>query len=912
MLLYAAHHDEPTERATSSRRFESCYWGKAQPRDPGGPAWHPLAYHSLDVAAAMDALLDVRPRLLAAVADIAGLSLVEARRMLCFVAAVHDLGKFGDDFQIKVPHLWQGRASYLAERRHAEPPRGSGHGVLGAAIWARLTDGGAEGEFAPLRRVRAWALAAFAHHGRPVDGVRLELADLISDTALADATAFLRLVSRLFPPPAVPVASQAARRSAWIVAGLAILADWLGSNQTWFPYRSPDLTAENYWPIAREQAARAVRESGLAEGSVAPSFGLADALGGAGPTPPDPTPLQAWAAEQSFAAPSLVILEDLTGSGKTEAALILAHRMMQAGQAEGLYWALPTMATADSLHLRLARAYRALFLGGAPSLVLTHGASDLNAAFLASIAGPGAPGEAYPAGEDAAIGDAPASASCAAWIADDRRTAFLAEVGVGTIDQALLAALPVKHQSLRLAALARRVLVVDEAHAFDEYQGRLLEALLAFQAALGGSAIVLSATLPLDRRARFAAAYAKGAGRPVADRGEAAFPLATTISAGQVQHAPMMSSRGTRRDLPVRRLDKEEDADSVLTAAVAEDACAAWVRNTVQDAIDTAARLRETTGREVMLFHARFALGDRLRRQDEVLARFGKGGTRTDRARHLLIATQVIEQSIDVDWDHLVSDLAPIDLLIQRAGRLQRHDRGARAAPVLQVLGPAAHENADEDWYARAFAHGQFVYPDHGRLWLTARTLEAFGGLPLLSRSPRGLIEAVYGPEAETIPTALQKRSDDAEAERLQDRWIANLNKLDVTGGFTLSAGAWESDTRTPTRLGDDTRIVRLARWDGRSLRPWADDETPRRAWRMSEVRLRAARVAEAVPPEPACAAAIAAEVARWPDRRFDPPLVLPLIEGEGGTWEGAIVGARGHRLVVAYDAVDGLRFLVR
>ncbi len=140
MLLYAAHHDEPTERATSSRRFESCYWGKAQPRDPGGPAWHPLAYHSLDVAAAMDALLDVRPRLLAAVADIAGLSLVEARRMLCFVAAVHDLGKFGDDFQIKVPHLWQGRASYLAERRHAEPPRGSGHGVLGEVAGAALPE----------------------------------------------------------------------------------------------------------------------------------------------------------------------------------------------------------------------------------------------------------------------------------------------------------------------------------------------------------------------------------------------------------------------------------------------------------------------------------------------------------------------------------------------------------------------------------------------------------------------------------------------------------------------------------------------------------------------------------------------------------------------------------------------------
>lgn len=186
------------------------------------------------------------------------------------------------------------------------------------------------------------------------------------------------------------------------------------------------------------------------------------------------------------AGPMLAIVEDVTGSGKTEAALLLASRLMRSGLASGVFMAMPTMATANAMYGRLEVCYLSLFTEKA-SLVLAHGRRDLNPDFLASVSDRNAASRQT---ESEETGDQ-ASAACAAWIADDRRKAFLADVGVGAVDQAFLGVLPSRHQALRLWGLADRVLVVDEAHAYDAYMGRELERLLEFHAALGGSAIVL-------------------------------------------------------------------------------------------------------------------------------------------------------------------------------------------------------------------------------------------------------------------------------------------------------------------------------------------------------------------------------------------------------------------------------------
>src|SRR5262249_39719522 len=201
--------------------------------------------------------------------------------------------------------------------------------------------------------------------------------------------------------------------------------------------------------------------------------------------------------------PLLFIIEDMTGSGKTEAAVVLSHRLMLAGRAKGLYVALPTMATANAMFTRLASSYRPLFdETRPPSIVLTHGRRDLFLGFA------NLPNALARCDSDAREEDDPseieASAFCADWIARSNKQAFLAQIGAGTIDQAILAVLPARHQSLRLWGVTEKVLVVDEAHAYDTYISTVIECLLKFHAAFGGSAIVLSATLPQEKRAAFA------------------------------------------------------------------------------------------------------------------------------------------------------------------------------------------------------------------------------------------------------------------------------------------------------------------------------------------------------------------------------------------------------------------------
>ncbi|WP_170182032.1 CRISPR-associated helicase Cas3' [Phreatobacter stygius] len=865
-------------------RYLARYWGKARPVEGAAP-WHPLAYHSLDVAAAMGALLDLRPRWLVAIAAASDLPQPEARRRLILAAALHDLGKFAENFQQKVPALQQELmpGAFAADD-------GRGHGEMGAVLWSELNDR----RFTVLRR---WMAASFAHHGAPVAesaGTR----NAISSAARADAMAFIEAIATLIGVPGEQRAGNLAET--WRVAGLMILADWIGSNQQWFAYEPSNHGLEAYWALAQSRAKAAVSEARLEEAASAVHVDLTTLLGRDALA----SPLQAWAEGQGPAAgPLLYLIEDLTGSGKTEAALILAHRLMQAGMAEGLYWALPSMATANGLHARLDQVYRKLFAldGAVPSLVLAHSARDLNDGFQASIGR----GQIQSYGGEGAEAIS-AEAACAAFIADDRRKTFLAQVGVGTLDQALLAVLPSRHQSLRLAALSRRVLVVDEAHSYDPYMAVGLERLLKFHHALGGSAIVLSATLTLAQRERLAAIYGtvqKAAARSMA------FPLVTQTGATGPIEIPLDAARGTRRDLPFRRFDSPEQAMTALVEAARGGACGVYIRNTVKDAVAAFEHLRAAVGAGVTveLFHARFTLGDRMARESEALARFGRDSHPEERRGRLLVATQVVEQSLDLDFDYLVTDLCPMDLLIQRAGRLQRHGhRPSRPPPELWIVGPDATEDAGVDWYDVPFPYARFVYPDAGQLWRTMRVLTDKGGLTLASGSPRDLIEPVFGAKAVAHPPGLDDSALRAEAKRQAERAIGHLNVLKLDG-FDRQAGAWDSDDKTPTRLGEETRMLRLARWANGSLLPWCEAETEGRAWRLSEIAVRARRVAETEAPDLAAAAAIKAAQQGWPGR-FDPPPILALTPGAlPGVWEGAWKDARGQRQAVRYSQATGL-----
>lgn len=914
--------------------FLTHFWGKAQPQSgSNGPSWHPLAYHALDVAACMGAILDAWPWALERIAAQAGIDPPTAQRWLLAVAAFHDLGKFADAFQAKAPEHWRMEAEWPTGV--AKPVTESfDHGAFGLLLWERVNGAGLLG-LAPMSHITPhdsqgrfglWLRAACSHHGSPAFWKDDEARRYISPTSTRAAAEFVQALSVLFAldERAVMAADTnvgeggIAPTETWLVAGLCILADWLGSNQRWFSYQRPEdfPTLAAYWTYAQAQAARAIKDAGIAPAAPAPSLGLGDLLPGSGQQL-DLSPLQRAAQDLPLNdGPTLAILEDLTGAGKTEAALLLSHRMIAAGKAQGLYWALPTQATSNMLFERLKAAYLAMFSGDGPrpSLALAHGAVDLNDAFLDIIVNHSAADTGY-------HGDAlSATAQCTAWLADDRRKTFMAQVGVGTLDQALLGVLPRWFNTLRLAGLAGKVLVIDEVHSYDAYTTGLTEALLSFQAALGGSAILLSATLTRAIKTRLIAAFARGlgVGTPPSAVAEA-FPLISRFDGTGLDESAVASARGTRRDLPVQRLVSTDAAQERLLEAARSGLCAVWIRNSVQDAIDTVDALTaaapELAGR-IALFHSRFTLADRKAIEQAAIDRFGKSSVQEQRAGHILVATQVVEQSLDLDFDVMVSDLAPFDLLIQRAGRLQRHDRHwARPEPVLYLLSPEPIANPPGDWVNAFLPRTVRVYQDPALLWASARV--ALDGLNLCSDNPRLLLERAYGHA--DAPAALQPASDQAHGKEQAKSGLANSTKLNAHDGFAHDQReTWDDEGMPGSRLNDqETRVLRLGRWDGAVLRPWIAIDDPRckgdsrRAWRLSEVAVPAHRFRDLNAPSRAMITAIAAARSTWAKRLREATATLPIVplrETGDGAWSCTALDGRDRAVQLVYCPMRGLR----
>jgi CRISPR-associated endonuclease/helicase Cas3 len=821
------------------------YWGKAQP-DGRGASWHRLAFHSLDVAAVAGVLLDRDPALVGRIAAACGATPDSVRRFLPFVVGLHDLGKFSEPFQWKVPEVM--RVLRPGSRPGASSPRR--HDVLGFDLWrdklaekevgrsVRLEVGGVRlsGRDA-TDLLQPWISASTGHHGAPPTPGGL--APGLFPRDISPIEAFIEAMAETLRPGALEFPNAqpedlwletGLKASSWLVAGLTVLSDWLGSAQEHFPYADDGRSLAEYWVHARRQATQAVEGSGVLPARV----GVADSIAHLFAHVAVATPLQAWAEQVEIGeGPQLFVLEETTGAGKTEAALMVAHRLMAAGRASGVYVALPTMATANAMHARIEAMYLRLFSAGeTPSFVLAHGARRLTG-LLANE-------QRERPYEDGAQS---ASEARIQWVAAANKRALLASVGVGTIDQALLAAMPVKHSTLRLLGLNRSVLVVDEVHACDAYMGRLLETLLELHASLGGSAILLSATLPIEMRRSLTKAFRRGLGAAPAALTSDAFPLATRIDVRSQDESPVATRLGMSRRVPVRWIETEDDAVQRLMQAAEAGRCGVWIRNSVNDAIEAYDTLVGRLGaNRVTLFHARFPMGERLEIERRVLALFGRDSTPDHRAGRVLVATQVVEQSLDLDFDSMVTDLAPIDLLIQRAGRLHRHIGRERPAPELVVLAPPWTDAPEEGWLRSALRRTASVYKDEdATLWLSMRTLRDAGRLEVPANA-RGLIEAVYGEGAENaVPEGLAGKLVRAEGKESADKSVARLNAVRVREGFLATDFAWADDQRLPTRLGDASHDVLLLAWapgpDGGTLRPlWAAEIA---AYELSRVRLR-------------------------------------------------------------------------
>ena len=320
-----------------------------------------------------------------------------------------------------------------------------------------------------------------------------------------------------------------------------------------------------------------------------------------------------------------------------------------------------------------------------------------------------------------------------------------------------------------------------------------------------------------------------------------------------------------------------------------------WIRNTVQDAIDGAEALSKAAPElDARLFHARFTLADRAAIEREVVDGFGKASTPALRAPQglgrIIVTTQVVEQSLDLDFDAMVTDLAPIDLTIQRAGRLHRHDRDLRPDPVLEIVSPAPIDDAPANWYSALFPRASFVYPHPGHLWRTMKLLEEAGELRLASENPRALLQAVF--DSGDYPPVFEKAVCEWEGKCSAQKAMAAGRALDPAKGYSEQQRGFYDEAQSPTRLGDDSRVVRVAKWQDGKLTPWADgdgDET--RAWRMSEIQLRAykAHARGSYPLEIAKAAELI-ECA-WLGRAKT-ALLLPLIV-QDAIWSGNLLKSR-------------------
>lgn len=710
------------------------YWGKADPGYLGEPKWHPLAYHCLDVAAVAACWWDANPALRERFCLAFGCSDAELQRLrawVLFFVALHDLGKFDVRFQLKAPEALTAAWRALKQRLDHEISKDEishfDHGCAGMqwaheefAQWISVDPQGT------WMRWSNWLAAVTGHHGDycGLGGSRIdtvEADDSIIEHDCQARHAWISALESLFLVPAgltlnelPPLCSLPARA---LLAGFCASSDWLGSNADVFDYRAPGAALNAYF----DERVAYIRRERLLE-----NFGLLA-------TPRAYPGLQALLSEHESprgvqteidtlpVVPGLTLIEAPTGSGKTEAALAYAWRLLAAGVADSIVFALPTQATADAMLERIERFGTLAF--DATNVVLAHGKRQFNAHFQQLVDR----GQRL-----TAQGKEEASVQCAAWLASSRKRVFLGQIGVCTVDQVLLSVLPVRHKFVRGFGLAKSVLIVDEVHAYDAYMHGLLGEVLRAQHACGGSAILLSATLSSGLRGKLLAAWDSSGDETTV------YPaLWHATSGATVRKTVTDEHKPPRREVGIEcqfLLDAYPDQamKARMVAAAEAGALVGFVANVVDVAQRLARELRELTKLDVDVFHARYRFADRQDKENAVKDNYGRSAPRGQ--GRILVATQVIEQSLDLDFDWLLTQICPVDLLFQRLGRLHRHAREQRPpgfetprCTVLTVEGDdygvfkLIYGNARVLWRTQTLltqADVKLVFPEAYRDWI--------------------------------------------------------------------------------------------------------------------------------------------------------------------------------------------------
>lgn len=625
------------------------------------------------------------------------------------LAALHDVGKVSPGFQKKCP-------AWMIQQRY-KPWEMAGceedHGKISQTSISKALGSDA---------LRLWAAIVGAHHGK-LKGEQLQRRADGGDEWEAERQRLIAtLVAEFGPLPAAPPSSPNGAEL-WFAAGLISVADWLASDEWTFP-ADEKMTRE----VIAERVAEMIERIGFDVGSVeiGKRFDQYFAF-----SPNDLQTVMLEAAE----SPGIYVVEASMGTGKTEAALAAAYRMLSEHRARGIYFALPTQATSNRLYQRFAEFVRNLRPDAVSRLI--HGTSWLNEG-LTGISG-------RSEGVD--------------WLASSRRS-LLAPFGIGTIDQALLGVLAVKHFFVRQFALAGKVVILDEVHSYDMYTGTLVDVLVQRLRELGATVIILSATLSRSRRSDLLGADAVQSN---------AYPLIS-----------VQNETGCREIIVPREEGKQvmvESADSttLLTKAIeaAESgACVLWIANTVVNAQEVYRALKATNrqgGPDIGLLHARFPQFQRDEIEQRWLNVLGKDSDQRPNGC-VLVSTQIAEQSVDIDADLLITEIAPTDMLLQRIGRLWRHSRirpyvchQAEAWLISPCLDRTQMQTSAVEEIVAAFGKSAFVYAPYVllRTWILWADIRCLS----LPDDIRALIEATYSDDPDE-PEAWQVLKDRLQAKK--------------------------------------------------------------------------------------------------------------------------------------------------
>lgn len=792
--------------------------------------WHPLLHHCIDVGACVEALLSL-PLVRRRLARLARLQDLRPSQAAClsFLGALHDFGKNNNGFRHKIDEQPYLKAGHVREALSLLRDSALRRRALDALRFSML-----ESWCGSSRAGLQYLLVTLAHHGRPVEAPphvdpRIWFPegnfDPLEEISRLVSTLHASFLESLCPcGPADRLPQEPEFHHAF--SGLIMLADWIASDTRLFPFSAS--LDDDRLALAREAARTALVRLGLdVTNAHISSRTYFPAFGENFPTVSAPRPLQS--VVESLDLPgdgSVVIFEAETGSGKTEAAFRYFLRLFAAGQVDGFYFALPTRSAALQISERLYRAACKAFPSERPPLVLAvpgyirfddmegHALPDFHVLWPDEV-------------KDAARG----------WAAEHPKRYMAAPLVVGTVDQVLLSALKVPHAQLRASALLRHLLVIDEVHASDTYMSTILREVLRYHVNAGGHALLMSATLGMSARHRFLSDD-HGDVPDLESAVQTPYP-AVWIRTGT--HAPQRispASGDSCKSVTLESAPIVDDVASISALALLEAGRGARVlilRNLVSDAIATHLGLeKQAHGREHLLFHvgpvctlhhSRFSSLDRKTIDREVVGAFGKGSAT---GACVLVSTQTIEQSVDVDFDLLITDLCPADVLLQRIGRLHRHAERTRPAGFTSArVIVLVSSNRDLSVFierkgkARGLARGPHgwgtVYPDLRMLEATWR---------LIARRPCWDIPAMnrLAVECATHPAYLQsivselgglwrEHGQRMEGIRAAHGIFARQNTLrrdlPLDNRSCLFGDGVASEIRT--RLGLSDRVVRFA-----------------------------------------------------------------------------------------------------